>query len=218
MKKGISHHEEMIGVATRKSLLERLKNPKNTDHWQSNWQEFYDNYWHLIFRFARSLGLSEEEAKDTVHETVLCITKKIPSYDYRPEEARFSSWLGGIAYRKALKECAKRKRRERLVAELDSPDEDDARPLEKIADPASDVCQKWQLEWEQHLLAQAMHKVKTMVSDEHYQMFDYHVVQGHSAEETAETLGTTASAVYTAVSRARALIRKEVEKLRKQPI
>jgi RNA polymerase sigma-70 factor (ECF subfamily) len=218
MKENISAREAMLRVATRNTLLERLKHPKDTKHWHWSWQEFFDNYWGLIFRFARSLGLPEEEAKEVVQESVLCVVKKIGAYEYRPEEAKFSSWLGGIIYRKALKQHDKRKRSERLVAVIEPDDDDDARALEQMADPASDACQKWTSEWEWHLWTLAKEKVKKKVSDEQYQMFDLHKLQELTAEETADILGKPVGTVYSAASRVQALIKEEVERLRKQPI
>jgi hypothetical protein len=36
-------------IATRASLLDRLKDRED----QASWQEFFDTYWHLIYRVAK---------------------------------------------------------------------------------------------------------------------------------------------------------------------
>ena len=47
-------------LATRASLLHRLKDCDD----QSSWQEFYDAYCDLIYRFALKAALTETEAQD----------------------------------------------------------------------------------------------------------------------------------------------------------
>ena len=50
-------------LATRGSLLHRLKDCRD----QASWQDFYDTYRDLIHRFALKAGLTETEAEEVVH-------------------------------------------------------------------------------------------------------------------------------------------------------
>ena len=47
-------------IATRHSLLNRLKDWGD----QASWQEFFDAYWQLIYNVAVKAGLSDAEVSD----------------------------------------------------------------------------------------------------------------------------------------------------------
>ena len=76
----------------------------------------------------------------------------------------------------------------------------------------------WQTEWEKHLMAAALERVKQQVSPRQFQMFDLHVLQNQSVQETARTLQASVASVYMAKHRVARLVKKEVKKLeRSQP-
>ena len=54
-------------IATRASLLVRLKDRED----QASWQEFFDTYWRLFYSVATKAGLNDAEAQDVVQETVI---------------------------------------------------------------------------------------------------------------------------------------------------
>ena len=56
-------------IATRASLLVRLKDRED----QASWQEFFDTYWRLIYSVATKAGLNDAEAQDVVQETVISV-------------------------------------------------------------------------------------------------------------------------------------------------
>ena len=68
-------------IATRASLLDRLKDRED----QPSWQEFFDCYWELIFRVAKKGGLTDAEAQDVVQETVISVSNKLPGFVYDPK-------------------------------------------------------------------------------------------------------------------------------------
>lgn len=76
-------------LATRASLIERQKDCE--DH--ASWQEFYDLYRGLIFRFALKAGCTETEADEVVQETVIGVARKLPEFRYEPERGAFKTWL-----------------------------------------------------------------------------------------------------------------------------
>jgi hypothetical protein len=58
-------------IPTRLSLLSRLK------HWDDHgsWREFFDTYWKFLYCVAVKNGLSDEDARDVVRETVVAVAK-----------------------------------------------------------------------------------------------------------------------------------------------
>src|SRR5215510_13697894 len=80
---------EHESIATRETLLNRLKDCD--DH--SSWQRFYDTYRDLIYSFALKAGLSESEAEEVVQETVIGVARKLPEFTYDPARCSFKTWL-----------------------------------------------------------------------------------------------------------------------------
>ena len=76
-------------IATRASLLERLKDMD--DH--ASWDEFYRTYRELIYSVARKAGLNETEAEEAVQETLISVAKKMPGFRYDPAVDSFKGWL-----------------------------------------------------------------------------------------------------------------------------
>src|SRR5436190_12934461 len=81
--------DERGSLATRASLLGRLKNWDDT----KSWEEFAQTYSRLIRGVAIQSGLTEEEAKDVEQETLLCVAKTIHEFESNPERGSFKSWL-----------------------------------------------------------------------------------------------------------------------------
>jgi RNA polymerase sigma-70 factor (ECF subfamily) len=197
-------------IPTRKSLLSRLK------HWddQKSWQDFYDIYSRLIYGAAIKTGLTEAEAEDVVQDTVIGVAKAIQGFKYDPEKCAFKTWLHTITRRQVANQFRKRQGKGRLLEPLPSADADDS-TAEEIPDPASQALDEtWEREWERNLLEAAAERVKRRVSPAHYQIFEYHVLQGHGANETAKALGISAARVYLVKHRIARQVREEVAYLR----
>jgi hypothetical protein len=60
-------------IATRASLLDRLKDHAD----DASWQEFFDTYWRLIYSVARRAGLNDAEAQEVVQETVISVARRL---------------------------------------------------------------------------------------------------------------------------------------------
>src|SRR6266576_2330155 len=76
-------------LATRASLLHRLKDCDD----QTSWQKFYELYRDLIYRFALKAGLTETEAEEAVQETVIAVARNLADFKYDPAVCSFKTWL-----------------------------------------------------------------------------------------------------------------------------
>src|SRR5690349_3903919 len=92
-------------IATRESLLSRLKNSE--DH--ESWRQFFDIYWKLIYSVALRAGLTETEAQEVVQDTVVAIAASIKEFRYSPEKASFKTWLGQITRFRIANQFRKRR-------------------------------------------------------------------------------------------------------------
>jgi RNA polymerase sigma-70 factor (ECF subfamily) len=197
-------------IPTRRSLLSRIK------HWddQKSWQDFYDIYSRLIYGAAIKTGLTEAEAEDVVQDTVIAVAKAIQGFKYQPEKCAFKTWLHAITRRQVANQFRKRQGKGRLLEPLPAQDEE-AEPMNDMPDPASQALDEtWEREWERNLLEAAAERVKRRVSPAQFQIFEYHVLQGHGVRETAKALGISAAKVYLVKHRISKQVREEVAYLR----
>jgi RNA polymerase sigma factor (sigma-70 family) len=204
-------------TATRQTLLEQLKDWGN----QTSWQDFFDTYWRLIYHVALKAGLSDAEAQEVVQETVIAVAKNIPGFHTDPNRGSFRAWLLRLTRWRITDQFRKRRKptfpdplpdtpgREPHTASTDA--------LDRIPDPAGDSLERaWDEEWENHLMAAALQRVKRQVNPRQYQMFDLHVLQRLSVQETAQALKVSVAAVYMAKSRLSRRLKQTLKTLRQE--
>jgi RNA polymerase sigma-70 factor (ECF subfamily) len=194
-------------LATRRSLVERLKNWED----QQNWQEFFDTYWRLIYGVARQSGLTDAEAQDVVQETVLTVARNITKYER--EAGSFKAWLLHTTRWRIADQFRKR---EPITAK--SPTRSDSRgtaTIERIPD-GFDLRAAWESEWQQHVFQAALQRVKRKCDGKHYQIFDCLMVKQWPAAKVARSLCVSIAQVYIVKHRLSAQLKKEVSLLEKR--
>ncbi len=198
-------------LATRRSLITRLKNWDD----QEAWRDFFQTYWKLIYGVALKSGLTETESEDVVQETVMTVVRTMDRYRYEPERCRFKTWLMRITQMRIVDQF--RKRGPEFVRMARSG-LDTRTPAEaKIADPTPPFVETlWDEEWQKNLVDAAMERVKKRVKPEHYQVFYLGVIKELGAAQVARTLGISAARVYLVKHRVAAEVKKEMQRLEKQ--
>ena len=205
-------------IPTRHSLLNRLKDWGD----QSSWQEFFDTYWQLIYNVAIKAGLSDAEAQEVVQETIIGVARKIGEFKADPAHGSFSGWLMQLTRWRIADQWRKRQSAIAPNAPGAGGFGPSARPddtgstgmMERIPDPmGAELDATWQTEWEKHVMTEALERVKRQVSPRQFQMFDLHVRQNLSVQDTAGMLQASVAAVYMAKHRVARLLKKELQKL-----
>jgi len=194
-------------LATRRSLVERLKNWEDQQHWQ----EFFETYWRLIYGVARQSGLTDAEAQDVVQETVITVAKNITKYER--DAGSFKGWLLHITRWRIADQF-----RKRAPATAQSPTRGGSREtatIERVPD-GFDLRTTWDAEWHQHVFQAALLRVKRRVDAKHYQIFDCLVVKQWPAARVADSLSVSLAQVYIVKHRLSAQLKKEVAILEKQ--
>jgi RNA polymerase sigma factor (sigma-70 family) len=199
-------------LPTRQSLLSRLRNAGD----DQGWREFFETYWKLIYSFAIRKGLNEQEAQEVVQETCIAVAKTMPEFDYNPARCSFKSWLRHLAEKKIADQFRKRERAGVLV----SADDTAFLHLVEASPSAESIApdSQWDEEWQKHLLAVALERVKTQVSPRQFKLFHHHAVQGQSVKDTARAFGVSLMQVYLARHRVGKLVQREVARLREKPV
>jgi RNA polymerase sigma factor (sigma-70 family) len=199
-------------IPTRRSLLSRLSDLGD----QESWSDFFHSYWRLIYEVALKAGLSDAEAQEVVQETVISVAKQMPGFRYDPARGKFKGWLLQITRRRIVDQV--RKQMQASGASGGHPVETlQIEHMESVLDPAgSELEAIWGEEWEKHLFNSAVANIKQQVKPEHYQLFDLYVVQKWPVRKITHTLGVNAGQIYLAKHRVSRLLKKQIDKLRRE--
>lgn len=203
---------------TRRSLIEKLADWED----QRTWDEFYQTYWRLIYSVSVKAGLSREEAFDVVQETVIAVAKqwrKGQAYD--PAKGSFKTWLMNLTRWRIADQFRQKQRNPAAPGPGAGASDDDARRTAMIdrlegADGAEILDRVWENEWRANLAEVAMARVKKLVSPKQYQIFHAYVVKEWDVAKVREELGVSQSQVYLAKHRVGALVKDEIEKLKRE--
>jgi RNA polymerase sigma-70 factor (ECF subfamily) len=197
-------------LATRASLLGRLRDIE--DH--PTWQEFFDTYWRLIYGTAGKAGLTPEEAQDAVQETFVAVARNIGRFRYDKSRCSFKSWLLLITRQRIIWQVRKRAPGAVVSSGPGPTDESMDGGVDRMAqlpDPTGDALDRiWEEEWQRHLMAAALERVKSEVSARQFQIFDLHVLQNWPVNDVARTLQVNAGQVYLAKHRVAGALKKAV--------
>lgn len=181
-------------IPTRQSLLQRLKKVEN----QESWQEFFETYWSLIYSTAVRQGLSDAEAQDVVQETVICVARSMPSFNYDPNIGSFKAWLRKLTRWRVLDHVRKRKASPLPMGNFEA----ELSMLNEIPDESDSTFDaNWDDEWRKALVDAAVAKTKLKVEEKQFQIFDLCALQGWPVEKVASTLKISRGRIYIAKHR-----------------
>lgn len=195
-------------LPTRRSLVEKLADRGD----QRRWHEFFQLYHRLIFNTARRAGLREDEAQETVQETLITVSKNIGKFRYDPALGSFKGWLLTITRWRIADQFRKRQAgSENLPPAPDSAGTDAIDRLPQTRSGELDAV--WEQEWREQLFRSALEAVKQKIEPRQFQIFDCYELKDWSAQKVAAELRVNIAQVYLIRHRVRALLRAEVKKL-----
>ena len=175
-----------------------------------------ENHGRLIFQVCLRAGLTRQEAEDVAQETVAAVARQMPRFHYDRSRGSFKGWLAQIA-RHHIADFFERKARENQ-RRVNLPDAQAeavaARGEASIEGGALD--ELWESEWREHLLARALRCAQAKLPARSVQIFQLSVVDGWSAEKIATALCLSRPQVYLARHRAARLVKREVDRLRRE--
>src|SRR5262245_25561968 len=205
MKLAMSRPIECL-IPTRYSLLSRLENWDD----QESWKDFFDTYWRLIYAVAIKSGLTEAEAQDVVQETVISVARAIHKFKRDQSAGSFKGWLRNITRWRIADQLRKRT----PGGQKDDTATDEVPDLTEIPDPAgAEMESLWEKEWQVNLFGAAIERVKRRVKEEHFQIFDLHVIKGWPVMKVVRALNVSVGRVYLVKHRISSLIKKEIRTL-----
>lgn len=183
--------------STHRSLFVRLQGDA-----PEAWDEFVARYSVLILRYAARHGLPQDQQEDLAQQTFLTLREHLPTWQYEPRKGGFRRYLWTVIRNAAWKMDRDRKRR-RVVLDSDA--------LEWLVN-AEDPDQKYEEEWRDHHMRQALERVSGLVPPWYLDAFYETAVKGRDGQSVADAMGRTRDAVYKARSRIRELLAREIER------
>lgn len=205
---GIQHSSE-DPLATRGTLLARLKNWDDAD----SWQDFSRTYERLILGVARKSGLDEAECQDVLQEVLLSVAKTIEGFESDPKRGSFKSWLLNLTRWRITDQVRKRHGlRSTSASPVHPPDE--TATVERVPDPGgAGFEQTWEQEWQLSVMEAAIDRLRRRVKPKHFQIFDLYNQRQWSPERVARELGITRVQVYLVHHRLTKLLREEAARI-----
>lgn len=204
-------------IATRATLIQRLKNWED----QSSWQDFFDTYWKLIYGVAIKGGLTPPEAEDIVQDTIVSVAKHMPTFQYDSSIGSFKTWLFNMTRWRMIDYLRKKHQTpsasSRHRADHSEPTEEETHTIHRLMDPASkELYALWTREWDANLLDTAVAKIKRRVDPEKYQIFNFYVNKGWPVEKVAKHFDLTVDQVYLVKHRIADMIKDELRRIKKE--
>jgi RNA polymerase sigma factor (sigma-70 family) len=189
---------------TRASLLGRLHDAGD----ELAWAEFTGIYGPFVKRLARQRGLQDADADDLVQEVFQTVARAIERKLYDPERGSFRGWLFRIARNLVTNFLIHQKRHPR-----GSGDSDIKSLLEAQPAPSAEDSALFEAEYKRQLLYWAAEQLRAEFSELTWNAFWQAGVEGRSAKDVAEGLGTTVGTVYHCKSRVMAQMRKKINQV-----
>jgi RNA polymerase sigma-70 factor (ECF subfamily) len=177
------------------ALVERARNGDGRA-----WARLYQLHFDRVFRDVAYLVGATAQAEEIVQETFAAALVGLRRYDGR---ATFESWLRGIAHNLVRRHWRTRFRRGRAYDRLE----------QMGADPARSPREDPEQSHVQDRRAEVLRAVLETLPESMREAFVLCDVQGLSAAEAGERLGISEGNVRVRASRARGLIRSELERL-----
>jgi RNA polymerase sigma-70 factor (ECF subfamily) len=188
---------------TRLSLLVRVRDLADGE----SWREFHSIYQPLIFRYLRSLNLTEDDANDLTQEVFCRLLKVLPGFDLDQRRGRFRTFLWKLTYSTLVDRARRRKARNRAedewVRRFSESDETEGRRLEE----------EWVRLHRRRILEVVLPRSQAAVSPMAWACFEQRLLRGRPVAAVAAELGTTDGVVYVYASRVLKEVRRRCAEL-----
>jgi RNA polymerase sigma factor (sigma-70 family) len=199
-------------LKTRPSLLSKVRRGE-----ELGWSIFYELYRDLIYSAARGAGLSTEEAKDVLQDTMITVRDYIANFVPDKSRARFRTWLRSVVRSRIADHYRKKKRNpleQRQGLRSDDASETMTSTALRIPNPTEVELDRYIDEkLEQAIVARARKAAKALVRAEDYQAYQLFAVKELSAAEVAAALGISAVTVRVRTFRVRRVIDQQIRRL-----
>lgn len=199
-----STRHSVDALRTRVSLLQRASD--GSDHLA--WEELLKFYSPFIAKVLQSMGFRGADLDDARQQVSLALWKGLQSYDRDPDRAKFRTWFARLIKNTAINQIRSNQRKPSGPS-LD--DEHKEVALELSDDPELD--QRVEQEWQEYVVDLAMERATAVFSGNAVEVFRLSLA-GKSVEDISAELGIKVNTVYILKHRVKAVLLKEIQKLK----
>jgi RNA polymerase sigma-70 factor (ECF subfamily) len=170
---------------------------------ESAFSKLVDEWQDMVYNTAIGIVQNPQDADDITQEVFMQVYQSISSFK---GESKFSTWLYQITLSKALDQEKKKKRKKRF-----------AFVQQLFGNQGEELVQSIEFEhpgilMEKKESAQALFKALKQIPDNQRIAFTLHKLEGQSYLEIAEIMNTSLYAVESLMSRAKANLKKQLNK------
>ena len=188
--------------STRVTLLERVRDQRD----EGAWQQFFELYAPLLYRYARSRGLGHDDAQEVRDRCLATLTRRLQAFRYDQTRGRFKTWLYRVV-RDAVIDLVRQQRRRPPGEPLDSDG------WGALPDGGDGPDALWERAWLHEHLLHAFERLRPSLTPRHDQVFRMLLLQGASIAEVCAALDLRPAQVHKARAHVLARLRKEVGRL-----
>jgi RNA polymerase sigma factor (sigma-70 family) len=196
-------------LATRVSLLGRLRNAGDNDAWE----EFYKQYRRVILSFAHRRGVDEDGAQDVLQETSCCVLRRMATFNYDPGAGKFRNWLLTIVTNKSRE--ALRRGKASFQVSLDASESEGRRLEKKLEAAREDLSAETEHEWQHCLLQEALARILAdpKIGERTAEIYRAYKVEGKPVHELEKKYHVNANAIYQIANRIGRRLEEQVRAL-----
>ncbi|MEX2138978.1 MAG: sigma-70 family RNA polymerase sigma factor [Pirellulales bacterium] len=188
---------------THYSLLARLAEPADA----AAWSEFLETYEGAVFRYCRSRGLQEPDARDVVQEVLLAVHRAIGAWRPSGRPGSFRAWLIKTTHHMCLRMLRTQARRDRSVGGTSVQWQ-----MQELTAAESGI-EEDETEWQRFAFCWAAGQIQREVQPDTWLAFWRTAVDGEPPTEVAQRLNMRVGSVYAARCRVLARILERIQEL-----
>jgi RNA polymerase sigma-70 factor (ECF subfamily) len=183
---------------TRKTLIQRAKNPSD----EEAWHEFVSFYKMFIYYLLHRMNVTIEDMDDLVQEILVTLWRKL-NY-YKSEEAKFRTWLSTVIRNTTLtflkRQGAYKAKKDKLQYDIKLSGTFSEPEMDRIVER----------EWKNYITNLAMQRLKKVFAGNALAAFQSGI-DGLSAEKAAQNLGISVDSIYTLRGRVKKRFIREIK-------
>jgi len=199
-------------LKTRPTLLSKVRRGD-----EAGWSRFYEFYEEFVYSAARATGLSHEESRDVLQDTMVTVRNYISNFVPDKTRAQFRTWLRKIVQSRIADQYRKKKRNPLEQVQRDGLPNDTATSTTNRIPNLNEVELDRLIDGklEQAILTEARRLAKDKVRMEDYQAYDLFQIHDLGAREVGISLGISPVTVRVRALRVRRVIEAQVRRLLK---
>ena len=190
---------------TRKTLIERAKNPDDERAW-ADFVMYYTDFIHVVLY---QMSFRPNDLEDITQEILTRIWKYLSTFDGEKHQVQFRTWLSKLIRNQAINYIKKNqgyeKRRKKAMELHEQREIISQTDLDKVV----------QFEWEKHITTTALDNIRTLFSGVAVEAFELSLA-GKTAKEIGAALDINPESVRTLKNRVKLRLIKEIEQLREE--